>query len=207
MLQFPQLAFCFCLLLFYKQKKCIRWKLNGFLTLCFLRGFTDSNSKGSEFQPPWIKIFHEAKGIFLCGGMPYLFTHGKHPTVNGTSVLLHLKIFFPAVNARLSLVAKMMFACGLRGQFFQAVLYCIYRNWFFVSMGWCSCCLKQALIIICLMSNMYNFWHGCIKIHYSDIILAKLVLCLTSKLSFLYHAFFLCEQFYITYVILLLKQN
>ena len=127
-LKFTRLAFCLCLLLFYKQKNCIRWNLNGFLTLCFLRGFTDSNSKGSEFQSPWIKIFHEAKGIFLCGGMPYLFTHGKHPAVNRTSVLLHLKIFFPAVNARLSPVAKMMFACGLRGQFFQAVLYCIYRK-------------------------------------------------------------------------------
>lgn len=128
MLKFTRLAFCLCLLLFYKQKNCIRWNLNGFLTLCFPRGFTDSNSKGSEFQSPWIKIFHEAKGIFLCGGMPYLFTHGKHPAVNRTSVLLHLKIFFPAVNARLSPVAKMMFACGLRGQFFQAVLYCIYRK-------------------------------------------------------------------------------
>ena len=89
---------------------------------CFLRGLTDSKSKGSEFQSPWIKIFHEAKGSFLCSGMPHLFTHGKRPAVNRTSVLLHLKIFLMAVNPRSSLVAK-MFACDLTGQFFQAVLY------------------------------------------------------------------------------------
>jgi len=123
MFKFTRLPFCLCLLLCYKQKNCIRWNLNGFLTLCFLRGFTDSKSKASEFQSPWIKIFDEAKGIFLYGGMPYLFTHGKHPAVSCTSVLLHLKIFFTAVNARLSPVTKMMFVCGLRGQFFQAVLY------------------------------------------------------------------------------------
>lgn len=116
MLKFTQLPFCLCLLLFYKQKNCIRWNSNGFLTLCFLRGFTDSKSKGSEFQSPWIKIIHEAKGTFLCGGMPHLFIHAKRPAVNSTSVLLHLRIFLPAVNSRLSPVAKMMFACGLRGQ-------------------------------------------------------------------------------------------
>ena len=47
----------------------------------------------------WIKIFHKAKYIFLfTHGMPCLFTHGKLPAVNPTSVLPHLKVFSATVD-------------------------------------------------------------------------------------------------------------
>ena len=55
--------------------------------------------------------------------MAVLFTRGKFPAVNLTSVFPRGKVFFTVGSARPSPVAKTSSAVGLRGQYFQAVLY------------------------------------------------------------------------------------